>query len=130
MQLQAARACIVANYQPSYEAINPPHDTALVKEAQESPNIFYLQDLEDKQAKGNSTGENHEVEYWKFLTIRDAFKPSTTSIPSPIEVWNVRTTQYCIYDGIQSDVSEVEVSLCTPDIIKESGLDDVMLRYP
>jgi hypothetical protein len=130
MKLQAARACIVANYQPSYETINPPHDTALVKEAQESPNTFYLQDLEDKQAKGNSTGENHSGEYWKFLTIKDALMPSTPTISSRVEVWSVGTTQHGIYDGIESNMSVVEVSLCTPDAIKQSGLDDVTLRYP
>lgn len=130
MMLQAARACIVANYQKSYQQIDPPHDAALLKEAQASPNPFFLEHLRAKQARGDSTGETYDYEYWKFYTIKDAIKPSSATIRAQIDARDVRTTQDWVYDGVQADMSWVEVSICAPDRVKKEGVRDVMLRYP
>lgn len=130
MRLQAARACIVANYQPSFEKIDPPHDSALVKEAEESPNPFFLKYLQAKEAQGDTTGEDYESAYWKFFTIKDALKPSTSTILSELNASSIGTTQSWIYDGVEADMSEVQVSICTPEKVKQSGISDVMFRYP
>jgi hypothetical protein len=130
MKLQAARACIVANYQPSFETIDPPHDIALVKEAQESPNPFFLKYLQAKGAQGDTTGEDHEYAYWKFLTIKDALMPSTPTIRGELKASSIETTQSWIYDGVWANISDVEVSICTPEEVKQSGISDVQFRYP
>lgn len=130
MKLQAARACIVANYQPSFESIDPPHDSALVKEAQQSPNPFFLKHLQAKEAQGDTTGEDYESAWWKFFTIKDALNPSTPFISGKLDASSIGTTQRGIYDGVQADMSDVQVSICTPEEVKQSGVADVMLRYP
>jgi hypothetical protein len=130
MKLQAARACIVANYQPTFEKIDPPHDSALVKEAQESPNPFFLKYLQAKGAQGDTTGEDHEYAYWKFLTIKDALMPSTPTILGELDASSIETTQSWIYDGVWANISDVEVNICTPEEVKQSGISDVQFRYP
>ncbi|KAG9567239.1 hypothetical protein KCU71_g2869, partial [Aureobasidium melanogenum] len=130
MKLQAARACIVANYQSTFEKIDPPHDSALVREAEESPNPFFLKYLQAKEAQGDATGENHESASWKFFTIKDAFKPSTPTILDELDASSIGTTQSWIYDGVDADMSAVQVSICTPEEVKQSGISDVMFRYP
>ncbi|THY07456.1 hypothetical protein D6D02_07229 [Aureobasidium pullulans] len=130
MKLQAARACIVANYQRSFEKIDPPHDSALVQEAQESRNPFFLKHLQAKEAQGDTTGEDHGSEYWKYFTIKHALKPSTPTILGELNASSIGTTQTWIYDGVEAEMSNVEVSICTPEEVKQSGISDVMFRYP
>jgi hypothetical protein len=130
MKLQAARACIVANYQPSFEKIDPPHDSALVQEAQASPNPFFLKHLQAKEAQGDTTGKDYGHEYWKFYTIKDALSPSTPTILSELDASSIETTQDWVYDGTQAEISHVHVSICTPEEVKQSGISDVMFRYP
>ena len=130
MKLQAARACIVANYQQSFEKIDPPHDSALVQEALGSRNPFFLKHLQAKEAQGDTTGEDHEYEYWKFITIKSTLKPSTPTILGMLKASSIGTTQNWIYDGVQAEMSAVQVSICTPEEVKQSGISDVMFRYP
>ncbi|THX56761.1 hypothetical protein D6D11_03400 [Aureobasidium pullulans] len=130
MKLHAARACIVANYQSSFEKIDPPHDSALVQEARESPNPFFLKHLRAKEAQGDTTGQDHGSEYWKYFTIKHALKPSTPTILDELNASSIGTTQTWIYDGVEAEMSNVEVSICTPEEVKQSGISDVMFRYP
>jgi hypothetical protein len=130
MKLQAARACIVANYQPTFEKIDPPHDTALVKEAQESPNPFFLEYFQAKEAQGDTTGKDRGYPYWKLITIRAASNPSTPTTLGELDASSVETTQSWIYDGVYPKMSNVQVSICTPEEVKQSGISDVQFRYP
>jgi hypothetical protein len=130
MKLQAARACIVANYQPSFEKIDPPHDSALVKEAQASPNPFFLKHLQAKEAQGDTTGDDYGYAYWKFYTIKDALGASSSTILDELDASSIETSQDWIYDGAQAEISHVHVSICTPEEVKQSGISDVMFRYP
>jgi hypothetical protein len=113
MELQAARACIVANYQGSFEKIDPPHDFALVKEAQ-----------------GDTTGKDYGHAYWKFYTIKDALSASTSTILGELDASSIETTQDWIYDGVEAEISNVHVSICTPEEVKQIGISDVRFRYP
>jgi len=130
MKLQAARACIVADYQGSFEIIDPPHDSALVKEAQVSRNPFYLEYLQAKEAQGDTTGEDHDFEYWKYYTIKNALKPSPSSVYGKLNASSIGTTRPWIYDGVEADMSDVEVQICTPEEVKQSGIREVSDRYP
>lgn len=70
MKLQAARACIVADHQNSYQKIDPSRDIALMLKAEVGPNPLYLQHLEDK-AVTDSTGDlSINNESWKRYTIK------------------------------------------------------------
>lgn len=130
MKLHAARACIVADYQESFEIIDPPHDFALVKEAQVSRNPFYLEYLQAKEAQGDTTGKDYDVKWWKYYTIKHALMPSTPCIYSKLDAADIGTTQTWIYDGLEADMSTVEVYICTPEEVKQSGIRDVSIRYP
>jgi hypothetical protein len=130
MELQAARACIVANYQGSFEKIDPPHDSALVKEAQASPNPFFLKHPQAKEAQGVTTGEDYGHAYWKFYTIKDALSASTSTILGELDASSIETTQDWIYDGVEAEISNVHVSICTPEEVKQIGISDVRFRYP
>jgi hypothetical protein len=130
MKLQAARACIVANYQPSFEKIDPPYDSAFVKEAQASPNPFFLKYLQAKEAQGDTTGDDYGYAYWKFYTIKDLLRASSSTILSELDASSIETTQDWIYDGAQAEISHVHVSICTPEEEKQSGISDIMFGYP
>jgi hypothetical protein len=101
-----------------------------VQEAQESPNPFFLKHLRAKEAQGDTTGEDHGSEYWKYFTIKHALKPSTPTILGELNASSIGTTQTWIYDGVEAEMSNVEVSICTPEEVKQSGISDVMFRYP
>jgi len=123
MKLQAARACIVADYQDVYKKIDPQHDEALVREAKASQNPYYLNDLLQKKEAGNSTGETYRYyEAWKVYTDKNTLKVCTTTVLSHLEPGNVGTSQEWIYDGIEADLRAIEVSICAPPDIKESGI--------
>ena len=131
MKLQAARACIVANYQRSFENIDPPHDLALVKEAQVALNPFFLKYLQAKEAQGDTSGEDYGgYENWKFYTIKHALNPSSTNILSELKTSSIGTTQDWIYDGVEAEESLVHVNICTPEEVKQSGIRFVEDRYP
>ncbi|KEQ76411.1 hypothetical protein M436DRAFT_38504 [Aureobasidium namibiae CBS 147.97] len=130
MKLQAARACIVADYQRSFEIIDPPHDSALVKEAQVSLNPFYLKYLQAKEVQGDTTRKDYDVEWWKYYTTKHALMPSPSSVYGKLNASSIGTTQTWIYDGVEADMSDVEVQICTPEEVKQSGIREVSDRYP
>jgi hypothetical protein len=130
MKLQAARACIVANYQSSFEQIDPPHDFYLVKEAQASPNPFFLKHLQAKEAQGDTTGKYDHFQWWKSCTIKDALQPSSPTIYGELDSLFIGTTQEWIYDGIEANMSHVQVSICAPKEVTQRGFSDVEDRYP
>ena len=97
---------------------------------QASSNPFFLKYLQAKEAQGDTTGKNYDVEWWKYYTIKHALMPSTPCIYSKLDAADIGTTQTWIYDGVEANMSHVEVSICTPEEVKQSGIRDVSLRYP
>jgi len=131
MKLQAARACIVADYEEVYKKIDPQHDEALVREAKASQNPYYLNDLLQKKEAGNSTGETYRhYDAWKVDTDKNTMKVCTTTVLSQLEPGNVGTSQEWIYDGLEADLRAIEVSICAPPDIKESGTRRYDEIYP
>ncbi|KAF9692049.1 hypothetical protein EKO04_010166 [Ascochyta lentis] len=122
MRLQVARACIVADYKEVYQKINPSHDIALVKEAEVSPNPYYLQDLESK-ALTDSTGDlSINYENWKRYTIKDARKASLQSpesVLAHIGPGSIDADQPWVYDGFNADFRQIEVTICASDEIRQ-----------
>jgi hypothetical protein len=58
VRVQAARACVVADYSDTYREIDPPWDRALAMEADESPNSFYAEDM---RKKAEAAGDNYDL---------------------------------------------------------------------
>jgi hypothetical protein len=56
--------------------------------------------------------------------------PSTPTIRDELKASSTETTQSWIYDGVYADMSDVEVSICTPEEVKQSDISDVQFRYP
>jgi hypothetical protein len=54
MKFQAARACIVVDYQTAYQELHPGYEPALWEEAKSSPNPFDLQDQHRKAPEGRT----------------------------------------------------------------------------
>jgi hypothetical protein len=48
MRVQAARACVVADYSDVYCEIEAPWDRALARKVEASPNSFYAEDMRKK----------------------------------------------------------------------------------
>ena len=81
MRVQAARACVVADYSNVFREIDPPWDRALAREADESPSSFYAESMRKKaEAAGVKyescyyRGKEEEyIEPWKFFTVKKGY---------------------------------------------------------
>ncbi|KAF1985682.1 hypothetical protein K402DRAFT_454985 [Aulographum hederae CBS 113979] len=81
MKQQAARACIVADYQPTFDEIDAEADEALLAEAKVNINPHYLEAIERKAALQGSVTKIPQEEVWKiFVTKEDRFDKSSEKL--------------------------------------------------
>ena len=79
MRVQAARACVVADYSDAYCEIGALWDRALAREAEGSPNSFYAEDMRKKAEAAGVKYEGYDyrgdeegfVQPWKFFTVKN-----------------------------------------------------------
>jgi hypothetical protein len=124
VKFQAARACIVADYQQAYQEINPGYSAALLKEAEVSPNSFYLQDQQAKAVNDPSGGERY-IAGWQFYTIKEARKRSSEEVCDRIKFIDIGTGQDWIYDGLQADFGDIEATICASEEARQQKRDEV-----
>ncbi|KAK2753486.1 hypothetical protein FQN54_007876 [Arachnomyces sp. PD_36] len=117
MKPQAARACIVGDYQQLYDKIDSDTDSGLLEEARLSHNPYYLKDLEDKLKAGRGTDKDHYLEPWRRLT-HTSLRLGTTDLQPNISVNDVVPDFWSIYEGTLADPSRVELHVCVPEELK------------
>ncbi|KAF1985683.1 alpha/beta-hydrolase [Aulographum hederae CBS 113979] len=112
---QAARACIVADYQATFDALDPdPDDRGLLLEARASPNPHYARALEEKikeTGKTLSDVENGYISEDLRYTRRNLFEPTTTFLNAALDLKYgvVRGSFEFVYEGQMANVAEVEL---------------------
>lgn len=117
MAHQAARACIVANYEHFFDELDPAPEGPLVAEALASPNPHFMRHFERKlTAAGNSQSLNdvavHDTpgsEGWKRYTRQHSFEPTSTWLKKEITAYDVGVDFEWLYDGMRADFSRVEL---------------------
>ena len=122
---QAARACIVANYQIPFDELDPSPSAVLLAEAKASPNPYYLEHLEKKLgAVGSENGRQQlanisDLNAWRKYTKVEAFESSTHMLRKTIGLEDINTGFDWMYDGAFADISSIElsVSAIVPDSI-------------
>ncbi|KAJ4378726.1 hypothetical protein N0V86_005597 [Didymella sp. IMI 355093] len=146
VRIQAARACLVANYEDAYRDIDPPWDRALAREADESPNPFFAEDLRRKAAAAGveyqgcnwrDAGEGY-IEPWKFFTLqKDTWTHGHTSSKplGRIELSAVENDMgyFGLYDGEQADVRSIEATVFASAEAREKereALEEIEEQWP
>jgi hypothetical protein len=127
MKPQAARACIIANYQDAYNRIQAIPDIFLVEEARISPNPYYLSDLVRKAAQmgiGVSTVPDHGG--WKrYITRSHPMERRDTVVNDSVSPSSVGYEDENLYNGIGANLSTIELFVCVPPEIRNAGPVDL-----
>ncbi|KAF3045408.1 hypothetical protein E8E11_008187 [Didymella keratinophila] len=146
MRLQAARACVVADYSDAYCEIDPPWDRALAREADKSLNPFYARDLKKKaeiagvRYEGYDCGGDEEgfIPDWKFFTVKkDTWTHVHTSshVLGRIDCSAVKNDVgwYGLYDGEQAEVRDIEATIFASEEARREereALEEIERQYP
>ncbi|KAL4869539.1 hypothetical protein BDV12DRAFT_167574 [Aspergillus spectabilis] len=124
MKAQAARACIMADYEDAYKRINPTPDWFLVEQARrrEATTPFYLEDLLRRaEEMGVDVSEDpgypdewkiweeRPVIFWRSSLVRNEVSPS-----SLVGDWDYNK----IYDDFGVDMSPLEVFVSASDELR------------
>lgn len=117
MKPQAARACIVGDYQQLYTKIDPDADRGLLEEARLSRNLYYQEDLEDKIKTGRGKDADDSLDPWRSLT-HTSLRLGTLAIRPNVSEEDVVPDFESIYEGTLADPSRVELNVCLPDELK------------
>ncbi|KAL2802269.1 hypothetical protein BJX63DRAFT_438041 [Aspergillus granulosus] len=133
MKAQAARACILADYEDAHKRINPTPDWFLVEQAkrQAATTPYYLEDLLRREEQmgvdlSETPGyqdewkvwEEHHVKFWRAFMVRDEASPQSL----------VDYSDYCqIYDGNGVDLSQLEVFVSVPDELRTRAKNEGVL---
>ncbi|KAL4884298.1 hypothetical protein BJY04DRAFT_226055 [Aspergillus karnatakaensis] len=117
-----ARACIVGDFQMVYEELPAFEPTrAMVDEAKNSINSFYLQDLEKRMAELGIDPEDHHNDSFNSDPI------GRTTGPAENYAWDCFDKHlgthsvhawggiHGIYNGYSCDITSIEASICAPD---------------
>jgi hypothetical protein len=123
MKLQAAQACIVADYQTAYQDLDPGHDPALWTETEISPNPFYLQDQQGKAPEGSPKSQWYS-ESWKLYTSKDARRPSSEVVLDRISRFDIEISQDWVYDCSNADFTQIESTTCASKETRVKRLEE------
>jgi hypothetical protein len=116
MKPQVLRASIVGNYQDLFnELLNDvTPDKALIQEASESSNLYYKAALERRASELDITPGLEIYQEWKRSTRRNVEYSHNTILKS-MSTTRIRADFKLFYDGIDCDVSRVELLACLPE---------------
>lgn len=135
MKPAAARACIVADYQFTYDRIDPDPDPFLLREARDSTNPHYLQDIERKVSQLDDTSiMEHDGSYegWKTVTRKGMFEKTSSYLYENVTNYSavMESGWGMPYDGVVADMSDVELFVCAPEELRhlEKEFNHVDLR--
>ncbi|KAI3396829.1 hypothetical protein diail_11658 [Diaporthe ilicicola] len=126
MRLQVAHACIVADYQAQYDALNIRPSWILWWEAQNSHNPHYKADLERRSAElgfdVSSLSEKYKVvdaDINRFCTNRDK-EPTDRFLWRELAALDMTDRQGAgIYDeGIQANAADYNLFICTSAAVR------------
>jgi len=115
---QAAHACIVADYQKSFDLIDAPFDRVLLKEAQGSGNPHYLREMERKAALASVDLKDtqYSSDEWKcHLLQHTLFEKSGSRLLKGLGPEDMNTGWESIYSMMGPDASDIELNVCVPD---------------
>jgi hypothetical protein len=147
MRVQAARACVVADYSDAYCEIGAPWDRALAREADGSPNPFYAEDMRKKAEAAGVTYEGYDhrgdeegfVEPWKFFTVKknNTWQHLHTSshVLGTIDCSSIENDvgYYGLYDGEQVEVRDIEATVFASEearMKEREVLEELERQYP
>ncbi|KAL4863143.1 hypothetical protein BDV12DRAFT_177837 [Aspergillus spectabilis] len=125
MKAQAARACMVANYQEVYDRINVTPDWFLVDQAKRLADTtpYYLEDLQRRAEQiGIDLTEDPRIgDRWKI--IEDQFMINWRPFILPVEVTPDQMANeddyFENYDGYGLDLTKLELYVCSSDQLKQ-----------
>ncbi|KAJ5561542.1 hypothetical protein N7535_003996 [Penicillium sp. DV-2018c] len=120
MKPAIARACILANYQDTYDLLDVDPDTVIMQDARDSPNPHYLQDMEAKiPQRGCKTRENDVPRRFEMFEHPADSLPCTFGDERP-----QRGGDGIVYDGVVANFSRLQLGLSVPDTFRKQIMDD------
>ncbi|KAJ5577069.1 hypothetical protein N7535_003995 [Penicillium sp. DV-2018c] len=124
MKPAIARACILANYEDTYDLLDVDPDTNILQDARDSANPHYLQDLEAKipyrGCKAFSPGTVHEV-----VRRSEMFEHPSCWLPSRFADEDAQgDSDGIIYDGLIANFSGLQLGVSVPDEFRKQAMED------
>jgi hypothetical protein len=146
MRVQAARACVAADYEDAYCEIEAPWDRALAREADESPNSFYARDLTKKAELAEVKYEGHDytgdeegfLADWKFFTTKKNTWTHVYASSDALGRIDCNAIEndvgwYGLYDGEQAEVRDIEATIFASEEAREEAretLEEIERQHP
>ncbi|KAK3080004.1 hypothetical protein LTS18_003370 [Coniosporium uncinatum] len=114
----AAHACIVCDYQHSFDKIEFVPSAEMLGEARQSHNPYYLQKIE-RMAEEQQLDLDGDLAIMierddDLPTVRRLFEPSTTCIYNPIHMGSLDWEIPDIYGSVGPQFSAIELKVCAP----------------
>ncbi|KAK3064392.1 hypothetical protein LTS18_007599 [Coniosporium uncinatum] len=114
----AAHACIVCNYQHSFDKIDSVPDYNLWAEAKDSRNLYYQCEIERKAAEHGIDlleQEKMAINYDDTYPTQSAlFEPSSMALGRELGLADIDRQQFSVYETFGPDFSAYELKVCAP----------------
>ncbi|KAJ5661388.1 uncharacterized protein N7477_009004 [Penicillium maclennaniae] len=118
MALTVARACIIANYQAVYQTLKFFPIRALIREAEQQPSTFYVEDLK-RRAELHGILESAEGSTWEEHTMVENMRLFDTKLSEVITTDDVDMFPAGIFNGEETpDVGTILLNVCAPRSVK------------
>jgi len=123
----AAHACIVCNYQDSFDKIDFVPDFNLWAEAKDSRTPYYQCEIERKAAEHGIDllkQEKMAIDYDDtYPTQSSLFEPSSMALRGELRLAHLDRQQFSVYETFGPDFSDFELKVCTSSDTKIERTD-------